>query len=110
MKLDDDGWNQDADGLDEVAENVDERGPDVQVVAVRVAVVGGRFVRVARASAVRVNVAGAVKQNSEDDVEDDGTSGDDHHRVGVDLEVVGHDATNGEEQQDAGHVPDLERY
>ena len=108
MKFDDDRRNQDADGLDEVAKNVDESCPDVQVMPVRMPVIGGRLVGVARASAVRVGVAGAVKEDAEDDVEDDGATGDDHHRVGLDLEVVGHDAMNGEVEQDASHVPDLE--
>ena len=49
----------------------------------------------------------AVEEDAEDDVKDDGAACHDHHRVGVDLEVVSHDSADGEEEKDAGDVPNL---
>jgi hypothetical protein len=35
-----------------------------------------------------MDVTGSMEKNSEDDVEDDGAPGHDHHRGGLNLEVV----------------------
>ena len=59
--------------------------------------------------AVRVNVSCPVKQKSENDVEDDGAPGHDHHRRRLDLEVVRRQTTDRQVQKYARHVPYLNR-
>jgi hypothetical protein len=54
-----------------------------------------------------VGVSCAVEEDAEDDVKDDSAACHDHHRVGVDLEVVSHDSADGEEEKDASDVPNL---